>query len=74
MNTYKPPSVHWAGLIPDRSGRSKSTNFRYHRVLAPNHRWRGEVIPARCGRAPKKVANAEEKPELSAMLVQFYQV
>jgi len=32
---------------------------RYHGVLAPNHRWRGEVSPAKHGKDPKMGANAE---------------
>ncbi|AQA17153.1 hypothetical protein BST95_01890 [Halioglobus japonicus] len=32
---------------------------RYHGVLAPNHRWRGEVTPAGRGKALKTGANAE---------------
>jgi hypothetical protein len=34
---------------------------RYHGVLAPNHRWRGWVTPARRGKALKKVANTEPR-------------
>ena len=32
---------------------------RFHGVLAPNHRWRGEVTPARRGKALKTGANTE---------------
>jgi len=32
---------------------------RYHGVLAPNHRWRGLVTPARRGKGIKSVFNAE---------------
>ena len=34
---------------------------RYHGVLASNHRWRGEVTPAKRGKATKVGANAEVK-------------
>ena len=34
---------------------------RYHGVLAPNHRWRGEVTPARRGKELKKAANAQAR-------------
>ena len=34
---------------------------RYHGVLAPNHRWREEVTPAKRGKALKMGANAEVK-------------
>ena len=32
---------------------------RYHGVLAPNHRWRGLVTPARRGKGIKSISNAE---------------
>ena len=32
---------------------------RYHGVLAPNHRWRGEVTPAKRGKGVKRIANTE---------------
>jgi hypothetical protein len=32
---------------------------RYHGVLAPNHRWRGEVTPAKRGKGVKQIANTE---------------
>jgi hypothetical protein len=32
---------------------------RYHGVLAPNHRWRGLVTPARRGKGVKPISNAE---------------
>jgi len=32
---------------------------RYHGVLAPNHRWRGLVTPARRGKGVKFTSNAE---------------
>jgi len=34
---------------------------RFHGVLAPNHRWRGEVTPARRSEALKTAANAEAR-------------
>ena len=39
----------------------ESNLTRYHGVLAPNHRWRGEVTPAKRGKALKMGANAEVK-------------
>jgi len=33
----------------------------YHGVLAPNHRWRGEVTSAKRGKAPKMGARSEVK-------------
>ena len=44
-----------AALVP----RPRVNVTRYHGVLAPNHRWRGEVTPAKRGKAPKTGANAE---------------
>jgi hypothetical protein len=32
---------------------------RYHGVLAPNHRWRAQVTPARRGKGPKPIDNTE---------------
>jgi hypothetical protein len=32
---------------------------RYHGVLAPNHRWRGRVIPAKRGKGAKRIANTD---------------
>ena len=32
---------------------------RYHGVLAPNHRWRGLVTPAKRGKDVKRIANTE---------------
>jgi hypothetical protein len=44
-----------AALVP----KPRVNLTRYHGVLAPNHRWRGEVTPARRGKALKTGANAE---------------
>jgi len=44
-----------AALVP----KPRINLTRYHGVLAPNHRWRGEVTPARRGKALKTGANAE---------------
>jgi hypothetical protein len=46
-----------AALVP----KPRVNLTRYHGVLAPNHRWRGEVTPANRGKAPKMGANAEVK-------------
>ena len=35
---------------------------RYHGVLAPNHRWRGLVTPARRGKGVKPISNVEVRP------------
>ena len=44
-----------AALVP-----KPSVNLtRYHGVLAPNHRWRGEVTPAKHGTGVKPIANTE---------------
>ena len=32
---------------------------RYHGVLAPNHRWRGLVTPAKRGKGVKRISNDE---------------
>ena len=32
---------------------------RYHGVLTPNHRWRGEVTPAKRGKSAKRIANTD---------------
>ena len=50
-----------AALVP----KPRVNLTRYHGVLArgghpPNHRWRGEVTPARRGKALKKAANTEQ--------------
>ena len=46
-----------AALIP----KPRVNLTRYHGVLAPNHRWRGEVTPARRGKALKTGSNAEAR-------------
>jgi hypothetical protein len=46
-----------AALVP----KPRVNLTRYHGVLAPNHRWRGEVTPAKRGKALKMVANAGVK-------------
>ena len=44
-----------AALVP----KPRVNLTRYHGVLAPNHRWRGLVTPARRGRGIKSTSNAE---------------
>ena len=44
-----------AALVP----KPRVNLTRYHGVLAPNHRWRGLVTPARRGKGAKPVSNAE---------------
>ncbi|WP_206613479.1 transposase [Parahaliea mediterranea] len=44
-----------AALVP----KPRVNLTRYHGVLAPNHRWRGLVTPARRGKGIKSIANAE---------------
>jgi len=44
-----------AALVP----KPRVNLTRYHGVLAPNHRWRGWVTPARRGKELKKAANTE---------------
>jgi len=44
-----------AALVP----KPRVNLTRYHGVLAPNHRWRGLVIPARRGKGIKSFSNAE---------------
>ena len=46
-----------AALVP----KPRINLTRYHGVLAPNHRWRGEVTPARRGKALKTGSNAEAR-------------
>jgi len=44
-----------AALVP----KPKVNLTRYHGVLAPNHRWRGLVTPAKRGKGIKSISNAE---------------
>jgi len=44
-----------AALIP----KPRVNLTRYHGVLAPNHRWRGMVTPAKRGKGVKRIANTE---------------
>ena len=44
-----------AALVP----KPRVNLTRYHGVLAPNHRWRGLVTPARRGKGVKPISNAE---------------
>jgi hypothetical protein len=44
-----------AALVP----KPRVNLTRYHGVLAPNHRWRGRVTPAKRGRGVKSISNAE---------------
>ncbi len=62
--TNKAPREHFepvdfvarlAALIP----KPRVNLTRYHGVLAPNHRCRGLVTPARRGKGIKSIANAE---------------
>jgi hypothetical protein len=46
-----------AALVP----KPRVNLTRYHGVLAPNHRCRGEVTPARRGKELKKAANTESR-------------
>ena len=43
-----------AALVP----KPRVNLTRYHGVLAPNHRWRGLVTPAKRGRGVKSISNA----------------
>ena len=38
---------------------TSSIKGRYHSVLAPNHRWRGQVTPAKRGKGVKRIVNTE---------------
>ena len=44
-----------AALVP----KPRVNLTRYHGVLAPNHRWRGLVTPAKRGKGVKSISNAE---------------
>ena len=44
-----------AALVP----KPRVNLTRYHGVLAPNHRWRGMVTPAKRGKGVKRIANTE---------------
>ena len=44
-----------AALVP----RPRVNLTRYHGVLAPNHRWRGLVTPAKRGKGVKRISNTE---------------
>ena len=44
-----------AALVP----KPRVNLTRYHGVLAPNHRWRGLITPARRGKGIKSISNAE---------------
>ena len=44
-----------AALVP----KPRINLTRYHGVLAPNHRWRGEVTPAKRGKGVKRISNTE---------------
>ena len=46
-----------AALVP----KPRVNLTRYHGVLAPNHRWRGLVTPAKRGKGVKSIANAEAR-------------
>jgi hypothetical protein len=49
------PKPRLAALVPNP--RVKLT--RYHGVLAPNHRWRGRVTPAKRGKGVKRTSTTE---------------
>lgn len=44
-----------ASLVP----KPRVNLTRYHGVLAPNHRWRGLVTPAKRGKGVKRISNTE---------------
>jgi hypothetical protein len=47
-----------AALVP----KPRINLTRYHGVLAPNHRWRGLVTPAKRGKGVKRIASTEIRP------------
>ena len=46
-----------AALVP----KPRVNLTRFHGVLAPNHRWRGLVTPARRGKGVKRIAHTEAR-------------
>ncbi len=46
-----------AALVP----KPRVNLTRFHGVLAPNHRWRGLVTPARRGKGTKTIGNSETR-------------
>jgi len=44
-----------AALVP----KPRVNLTRYHGVLAPNHRWRGQITPAHRGKGVKRITNTE---------------
>ena len=41
------------------SGLGHLVHRHYHGVLAPNHRWRGRVTPAKRGKGARRIANTD---------------
>jgi hypothetical protein len=46
-----------AALVP----KPRINLTRYHGVLAPNHRWRGQITPAHRGKGVKRIINTEAR-------------
>ena len=55
---YQLVERHYPALVP----KPRINLTRYHGVLAPNHRWRGLVTPARRGKGVKSISNAQVRP------------
>ena len=53
------PSVDFVARLAALVPKPRVNLTRYHGVLAPNHRWRGLVTPARRGKGIKSISNAE---------------
>ena len=53
------PSVDFVARLAALVPKPRVNLTRYHGVLAPNHRWRGLVTPARSGKGIKSISNAE---------------
>ena len=51
--------VDFIARLAALSPKSRVNLTRYHGVLAPNHRWRGEVTPAKRGKGAKRIANTD---------------
>jgi hypothetical protein len=51
--------VHFIARLAVLVPKPRVNLTRYHSVLAPNHRWRERVTPAKCGEGATRIANTD---------------
>ena len=68
ISTHLLHKARLAALVP----KPRVNLTRYHGVLAPNHRWRGEVTPAKRGKGAKRIANTDVHSPAERRVTMFW--